>query len=766
MSDITIDLFEYSTDALAQAAYADPDKIIDTYFKPLSGGGTGIAKTNQRMVIAAANIVTSGSQVRIKLLGYTSNCTITGASIGERSGSTGGFSSAPTRLTFGGSNGGTIPASGCLYSDWLDFTLDEAKDYLVHLAFVTDASNALVYTNGMGSRYYRDYATDDTLTQSLTSYSNDGYNTSLIGIQVDKPQITPYSENTIKEEGSYALKCVATTNALNSQINRNFAGTETFSFNLTTNISNGGKFNRRQVIPAANISASGTAIRLKLKGHISAPLTISACSVGERSGSTASFTATPTRVTFNSGDTLVVIPSSSYIYSDWIPFTLDEAKDYLVAFAMITDATQYEAAVTSGGSEYYHITSNDETLQTDGSSYSGDSYKQTISAIEVSTGLPDLTGKTSATFRIRSSRTGSNIKVGIKDIGGTVSEVTPNIASVDTWQTGTIDLSGVSNANKDAISQIIVTCVNADAANTFYLDWLVGVESTPVEVSATCDSIILSTYDAAVNNIISVNGTTDALVVATTAAVVKFDTQLQAGIDTLVIDSKNANINAALNIATTCDTLIVATYQANVFFGAYVEATVVNLVLAELSATVNAAYNIKAGIDELILTAYNAMIGVGVPVNATLVALTLTEYTANIKADINVSANLDTLVVSGKNANIKADITFTADCDALVITEKSANVNAEISFTADFKYLLLHEWNASISCLPSGGVTTGDWRDYKGDAHDWIDGFVEQGNKWGYLNNPNWTDTPSNSVNYDNNFASLPMVWKMTGRKF
>lgn len=82
----------------------------------------------------------------------------------------------------------------------------------------------------------------------------------------------------------------------------------------------------------------------------------------------------------------------------------------------------------------------------------------------------NLTGKDSLKFDIRSSRTGSNIKIGIHDSGGTTTETTPNITSANAWQTVTWDISGVSNANKDDIDSIIITIVNADATNTFYLD--------------------------------------------------------------------------------------------------------------------------------------------------------------------------------------------------------------------------------------------------------------------------------------------------------
>jgi hypothetical protein len=82
----------------------------------------------------------------------------------------------------------------------------------------------------------------------------------------------------------------------------------------------------------------------------------------------------------------------------------------------------------------------------------------------------NLTDKNTLNFDIRASRTGSNIKIGIHDSGGTTTENTPNILVADTWQTISWDISGVANANKDAINSIIITVLNADVENTFYLD--------------------------------------------------------------------------------------------------------------------------------------------------------------------------------------------------------------------------------------------------------------------------------------------------------
>lgn len=83
----------------------------------------------------------------------------------------------------------------------------------------------------------------------------------------------------------------------------------------------------------------------------------------------------------------------------------------------------------------------------------------------------NLSGVKNLKFNISAGRTGSNIKIGIYEGANMRAEITPNIVTADTFQTINWDLSAVSDANKDAIDKIIVTIVNADAANTFYLDY-------------------------------------------------------------------------------------------------------------------------------------------------------------------------------------------------------------------------------------------------------------------------------------------------------
>lgn len=82
----------------------------------------------------------------------------------------------------------------------------------------------------------------------------------------------------------------------------------------------------------------------------------------------------------------------------------------------------------------------------------------------------NLSGQALINFWVRASRTGSNFSLGFHDSGGTITEVTPNIAVADTWQLVPVDISAVVDANKDVIDSIILTILNADAENIIYLD--------------------------------------------------------------------------------------------------------------------------------------------------------------------------------------------------------------------------------------------------------------------------------------------------------
>ena len=109
----------------------------------------------------------------------------------------------------------------------------------------------------------------------------------------------------------------------------------------------------------------------------------------------------------------------------------------------------------------------------------------------------DLSDQDTIELSIRASRTGSNIKIAIHDSGGVTTEYTPNIASANVWQKVIWNISAVVNANKDDIDSIIIPIVNADAENTFYLDWMFATLGVAVEKKLGFIQSHISTITAA-----------------------------------------------------------------------------------------------------------------------------------------------------------------------------------------------------------------------------------------------------------------------------
>lgn len=209
----------------------------------------------------------------------------------------------------------------------------------------------------------------------------------------------------------------------------------------------------------------------------------------------------PSGTLAHANGTVATTPATGWNKASYTPFSL-AAGTYWLVFACAAQATNvawwYSRAgnVYAGGTNKYSlnggayvetntdiafkINTADLTVTTEGTIKTEGTYALKVVAL-ITSSLnkyltktfsinKNLSGKGYIRFSMRASRTGSNIKIGFHDVGGTTTEVTPNIAVANTWQTVMLDISAVTDANKDAIDKIYVTVVNADAGNTFYLD--------------------------------------------------------------------------------------------------------------------------------------------------------------------------------------------------------------------------------------------------------------------------------------------------------
>jgi len=99
-----------------------------------------------------------------------------------------------------------------------------------------------------------------------------------------------------------------------------------------------------------------------------------------------------------------------------------------------------------------------------------DSLNKTLTKTLTGGSKKDLSGIEDLVVYVRATRTGENLQLQFHDSGGTTSTFNITINSANTWEQKTLDISGISNANKNDIDKIIIKILNSDAENTFYID--------------------------------------------------------------------------------------------------------------------------------------------------------------------------------------------------------------------------------------------------------------------------------------------------------
>ena len=236
---------------------------------------------------------------------------------------------------------------------------------------------------------------------------------------------------------------------------------------------------------------------------------------------------------------------------------------------------------------------------------------------------------------------------------------------------------------------------------------------------------------------------------------------VSAGVDELALTANKANVNAAVNVQADTASFAVSTFGASVKNNAAVNASTVALTLAANSALVNYSINVQAGVCLLSLTTHDAAVNVVIAVTAAVKALALQTFSALVSYDINIQAKVANLSLQTFGAGTYYDVLVHAGCASLVLTKYpadingqyieaafaslalspyAANINAGINVQATADSLIIRGRRASITLPYTGVIKYGDWRDFKGEG-PW--NLVKQGNKRGYVNNPNFTDDPS-----------------------
>jgi len=149
------------------------------------------SERNYRVAVKADSLFAYGTQVRVMLEAHALFDTVfEGASIGIRSGTCNLLTAS--RLTFAGNDDVLITGGGFEWSDWVNFQIREAEDYLVHLK--VPANHNVRYLSEPGGddhQYLRNSADDDTeeTTDLSKEYFGSNQLSSVAAVQARIPNV-------------------------------------------------------------------------------------------------------------------------------------------------------------------------------------------------------------------------------------------------------------------------------------------------------------------------------------------------------------------------------------------------------------------------------------------------------------------------------------------------------------------------------------------------------------------------------------------------
>ena len=200
----------------------------------------------------------------------------------------------------------------------------------------------------------------------------------------------------IKQDGTAATKATGTYDVewvrgteFDGSVKLNQVGSgasDTFTHVLGSDDAGAENYTFRMIIPAAQISTSGSRIRVTITGHSSSTSEIDNVSIVERSGSSADGTTTPTELLFGGGGHGCTITAGNTAVSDWLTYSLDETKDYLISVDVAVSNGNRREDLSTGYGRYFKASDNSYNAQNMPAGYtdqSGFAYTSYVSKIEV-----------------------------------------------------------------------------------------------------------------------------------------------------------------------------------------------------------------------------------------------------------------------------------------------------------------------------------------------------------------------------------------------
>ena len=265
-----------------------------------------------------------------------------------------------------------------------------------------------------------------------------------------------------------------------------------------------------------------------------------------------------------------------------------------------------------------------------------------------------------------------------------------------------------------------------------------GTLTTAITLAATCNGVANASATLLVESVIAAAISANATAVGALTNSITLASAINAGVTVSPLLTAGATLSAVI----TCESTSSAALTTEI----------------TLAATSDAAANTSAAL----LTA----ISLAAAVNSTVIVSSALTSAISLAGDITALANtVAALTVPTGTARLSqlAVETIASGVSKARLTQLAVEIL--VSNPLDTLAGILNVSSAVAGALTTelppvvvptvwGMPIAGPWD------------FVEQPNKWGYLNNPRWTDEPGAPVSYNGNEEDEPQVWELPGDGF
>lgn len=287
------------------------------------------------------------------------------------------------------------------------------------------------------------------------------------------------------------------------------------------------------------------------------------------------------------------------------------------------------------------------------------------------------------------------------------------LAQIDTWTSASTtevtrnivwDASalGVADGSGTEVQIVATKTGGSPTARTTgefqFIEWVNEPDDLDISISATSDSLSLTSQATSVNIVREISSTLQNLSLLERDATVEEGLiEITATLQSLTLSAINTDVKDNNNIDAGSVPLLLTENDADIDEFKQIVSSISNISLTELDTQVSIVDNIEASTYSISLTENNVSTNISALVGASSASLTLTPISAKSAGYITrITATLNSISVLENDVTLKLDNDVLAIGDQLTIGEFSADINQKLDIPVTSDSLVLAESSVGV----------------------------------------------------------------------